>query len=50
MFSGHRKNALDKAHAMVNHIAYPDELLMNSKLTEYYNTVIKGNNIFLEIT
>lgn len=34
-----RKNALDKARSMVNHIAYPDELLVESKLIEFYEKV-----------
>ncbi|XP_030765452.1 neprilysin-2 isoform X1 [Sitophilus oryzae] len=32
-----RKNALDKAKSMSTHIAYPDELLDNRKLEEFYN-------------
>ncbi|KAF2888363.1 hypothetical protein ILUMI_17810, partial [Ignelater luminosus] len=31
-----RKHALEKAHAMVSHIAYPRELLDNKKLEEHY--------------
>lgn len=34
-----RANALDKAAAMTTHIAYPDELLDNDKLIEFYNEV-----------
>ena len=34
-----RKNALDKARSMVNHIAYPDELLDEKKLIEFYEPV-----------
>lgn len=34
-----RKSALEKADAMVTHIAYPDELLDNAKLEEFYNNV-----------
>ncbi|BET02258.1 Peptidase family M13 [Nesidiocoris tenuis] len=32
-----RVAALEKAHAMTAHIAYPDELLDNAKLTEFYD-------------
>lgn len=32
-----RMNALNKAAAMVSHIAYPDELLDNKKLEEFYS-------------
>ncbi|XP_050430233.1 neprilysin-2 isoform X2 [Adelges cooleyi] len=31
-----RKNALDKAKSMTSHIAYPDELLDDKKLVEFY--------------
>lgn len=31
-----KQNALDKARSMVNHIAYPDELLEEKKLVEFY--------------
>lgn len=34
-----RKNALDKAKSMATHIAYPDELLDNKKLEEFYGWV-----------
>lgn len=34
-----RKNALDKAASMTSHIAYPDELLDDRKLEEFYSTV-----------
>lgn len=34
-----RKNALDKAASMTSHIAYPDELLDDKKLEEFYSTV-----------
>lgn len=34
-----RKNALDKARSMVNHIAYPDELLDDRKIEEFYSNV-----------
>lgn len=39
-----RQNALDKAKSMSTHIAYPDELLDNRKLEEFYNWV----SIFLK--
>ncbi|CAG9860712.1 unnamed protein product [Phyllotreta striolata] len=32
-----RKNALDKAKSMTTHIAYPDELLDDNKLIEFYD-------------
>lgn len=31
-----KTNAIEKARSMVNHIAYPDELLDNQKLLEFY--------------
>lgn len=34
-----RKNAIDKAKSMSTHIAYPDELLDNKKLEEFYSWV-----------
>lgn len=34
-----RKNALDKARSMSTHIAYPDELLDDKKLEEFYADV-----------
>lgn len=34
-----RKNALDKAKSMATHIAYPDELLDDTKLEEFYQNV-----------
>lgn len=34
-----RNNALDKAKSMATHIAYPDELLDNRKLEEFYQWV-----------
>lgn len=34
-----RQNALDKAKSMATHIAYPDELLDNRKLEEFYDWV-----------
>lgn len=34
-----RKNAIDKAKSMTSHIAYPDELLDDKKLNEFYNNV-----------
>lgn len=34
-----RKSALEKADAMTTHIAYPDELLDDKKLEEFYSNV-----------
>lgn len=34
-----RVNALDKAASMTSHIAYPDELLDDKKLIEFYESV-----------
>ena len=34
-----RAAALEKARSMTNHIAYPDELLDNNKLNEFYEGV-----------
>lgn len=34
-----RANAIDKARSMSTHIAYPDELLDDRKLEEFYGDV-----------
>lgn len=34
-----KRNALDKAKSMATHIAYPDELLSDDKLEEFYDGV-----------
>lgn len=34
-----KKNALDKAKSMSTHIAYPDELMDDKKLEEFYGDV-----------
>lgn len=34
-----RKSALDKANTIVDHIAYPDELLDDKKITELFENV-----------
>lgn len=34
-----RQNALDKARSMSTHIAYPDEMLNDAKLEEFYDGV-----------
>ncbi|XP_074110520.1 M13 family metallopeptidase neprilysin 2 isoform X2 [Cotesia typhae] len=39
-----RKSALDKAASMTSHIAYPDELLQNSKLEEFYEKLELADN------
>lgn len=36
-----RKHAIDKAKSMTTHIAYPDELLDDKKLNEFYINVCK---------
>lgn len=38
-----KQNALDKAKSMATHIAYPDELLDNNKLEEFYSWVRKNS-------
>lgn len=35
-----RKSALDKANTIVDHIAYPDELLDDKKISELYDKVV----------
>ncbi|KAF7279498.1 hypothetical protein GWI33_007175 [Rhynchophorus ferrugineus] len=42
-----RKNALDKAKSMSTHIAYPDELLDNKKLEEFYDALELDENQYL---
>lgn len=37
VISRFRKNAIDKAKSMTSHIAYPDELLDDAKLNEFYD-------------
>jgi len=39
-FFHYRKNAIDKVKLMIDYIAYPDELLDDSKLNAYYEIVI----------
>lgn len=39
-----KKAALEKAASMATHIAYPDELLDNKKLEEFYQNVSIKNN------
>lgn len=34
-----RQEALEKADAMSSHIAYPNEMLDNDKLTDFYSGV-----------
>lgn len=34
-----RKEALEKADAMASHIAYPNEMLNDAKLIEFYHGV-----------
>lgn len=44
-----RKAALEKAHAMAAHIAYPDEILDNEKLTAFYDgLVVSLDGTYLE--
>lgn len=40
-----RKNAIDKAKSMTTHIAYPDELLDDNKLNEFYTDVSTRNTV-----
>lgn len=51
MCSSYRKNAIDKAKSMTTHIAYPDELLDDNKLNEFYDNVcdffIQRNRLIL---
>ncbi|XP_060847235.1 neprilysin-2-like [Rhopalosiphum padi] len=42
-----RKNAIDKAKSITNHIAYPDELLDDNKLNAYYENLEFDNKDFL---
>ncbi|XP_044750361.1 neprilysin-2 isoform X2 [Coccinella septempunctata] len=42
-----RKNALDKAKSMATHIAYPDELLDDSKLEEFYQNLEMDENNYM---
>ncbi|KAL1116405.1 hypothetical protein AAG570_004879 [Ranatra chinensis] len=43
-----RQNALDKAKSMTTHIAYPDELLDNNKLIEFYQGLEITEDSYLE--
>lgn len=43
-----RMSALDKAKSMTAHIAYPDELLDNNKLVEFYTGFEVNNGSYLE--
>lgn len=40
-----RANAIDKAKSMSTHIAYPDELLDDKKLEEFYDGVSRETQI-----
>ncbi|XP_008194096.1 neprilysin-2 isoform X2 [Tribolium castaneum] len=42
-----KKNALDKAKSMSTHIAYPDELLDDRKLEEFYGDLELDENYYL---
>ncbi|XP_034236596.1 neprilysin-2 isoform X1 [Thrips palmi] len=43
-----RQEALNKAYAMTNHIAYPDELLDNAKLDKFYEGLEVNPDLYLE--
>ncbi|KAE8748157.1 hypothetical protein FOCC_FOCC005160 [Frankliniella occidentalis] len=43
-----RQAALEKAYSMTNHIAYPDELLDNSKLDKFYEGLEVNEDMYLE--
>ncbi|GJQ69914.1 Nep2 [Trypoxylus dichotomus] len=43
-----RQSALEKADAMATHIAYPDELLDNSKLEEFYHDLDLNSDQYLK--
>ncbi|XP_059488680.1 neprilysin-2 isoform X2 [Neocloeon triangulifer] len=43
-----RVNALEKAAAMATHIAYPDELLDDSKIIEFYDKLEVSPHLYLE--
>jgi membrane metallo-endopeptidase-like protein 1 len=42
-----KKNALDKAKSMSTHIAYPDELMNDRKLEEFYGDLELDENYYL---
>lgn len=46
-----KRSALDKANTIVDHIAYPDELLDDKKITELFDKVceMQNINIFLHV-
>lgn len=45
-----RKSALDKLHSMSTHIGYPDEVMNNTKIEQYYeNLEIDPNNYLLSV-
>lgn len=43
-----RSSALDKAATMASHIAYPDELLDDKKLEEFYQNLELSEDNYLE--
>lgn len=43
-----KKSALDKAASMSSHIAYPDELLDDKKLEEFYDNIEVSENDYLQ--
>lgn len=43
-----RESALTKANAMVTHIGYPDEIMDNKKLEEYYEDLEIDPDTYLE--
>ncbi|XP_046984045.1 neprilysin-2-like isoform X1 [Schistocerca americana] len=48
MDEGTKKKALEKAKSMVAHIAYPDELLDDSKLDHFYEELDVNSTLYLE--
>ncbi|CAB3363322.1 Hypothetical predicted protein [Cloeon dipterum] len=48
MDDGTRASALEKAASMASHIAYPDELLDDNKITEFYDKLELNPDLYLE--
>lgn len=45
-----RKSALDKANTIVDHIAYPDELLEDEKIIEFFEKVCKIQSAYIVLS
>lgn len=43
-----RKSAINKLHSMSTHIGYPDEIMDNSKIEEYYQDLEIDENDYLK--